>query len=145
MLNFRDHTNTINEAKKDSVVFAFGRMNPPTIGHGAVVDKVMSEASKRNADHYIFVSKTQEPKKNPLDQKTKIAYLKKFFPRGNFPIGKSINPFDTVLYLCELGYKHIVVVTGSDHLAEYNKIKEYKGKVASNDPKKRKYSLLVVS
>ena len=131
----------ITEAKKkDTAVFAFGRMNPPTIGHGAVVDKVMSEASKRNADHYIFVSKTQEPKKNPLDQKTKIAYLKKFFPRGNFPIGKSINPFDTVLYLCELGYKHIVVVTGSDHLAEYNKIKEYKGKVASNDPKKRKYS-----
>lgn len=131
----------ITEAKKkDTAVFAFGRMNPPTIGHGAVVDKVMSEASKRNADHYIFVSKTQEPKKNPLDQKTKIAYLKKFFPKGNFPIGKSINPFDTVLYLCQLGYKHIVVVTGSDHLAEYNKIKEYKGKVASNDPKKRKYS-----
>jgi RimK family alpha-L-glutamate ligase len=135
---FADH---ITEAKKkDTVVFAFGRMNPPTIGHGAVVDKVMAEASKRNADHYIFVSKTQDPKKNPLDQKTKIAYLKKFFPRGKFPIGKSINPFDTVLYLCELGYKNIVVVTGSDHIAEYNKIKEYKGKVAQNDPKKRKYS-----
>jgi RimK family alpha-L-glutamate ligase len=135
---FADH---ITEAKKkDTVVFAFGRMNPPTIGHGAVVDKVMAEASKRNADHYIFVSKTQDPKKNPLDQKTKIAYLKKFFPRGNFPIGKAINPFDTVLYLCQLGYKNIVVVTGSDHIAEYNKIKEYKGKVAQNDPKKRKYS-----
>ena len=130
----------ITEAKKDTVVFAFGRMNPPTIGHGAVVDKVMSEASKRNADHFIFVSKTQDSKKNPLDQKKKISYLKKFFPRGKFPVGKSTNPFDTVLYLCELGYKNIVVVTGSDHLAEYNKIKTYKGKTAQNDPKKRKYS-----
>ena len=130
----------ITEAKKDTVVFAFGRMNPPTIGHGVVVDKVISEASKRNADHFIFVSKTQDSKKNPLDQKTKVAYLKKFFPRGKFPVGKSTNPFDTVLYLCELGYKNIVVVTGSDHLAEYNKIKTYKGKVAQNDPKKRKYS-----
>lgn len=130
----------LTEAKKDTVVFAFGRMNPPTIGHGAVVDKVMSEASKRNADHFVFVSKTQDSKKNPLDQKKKVAYLKKFFPKGKFPIGKSTNPFDTVLYLCELGYKNIVVVTGSDHLAEYNKIKTYKGKVAQNDPKKRKYS-----
>lgn len=128
----------LNEAKKkDTVVFAFGRMNPPTIGHGAVVDKVMAEAAKRNADHFIFTSASQDSKKNPLSQKQKVSYLKKFFPKGNFPVGKSINPFDTVLYLCQEGYKHIVVVTGSDHLAEYNKIKEYKGKA---DKSGRKYS-----
>lgn len=140
MLNFRDHTNTINEAKKDSVVFAFGRMNPPTIGHKVVVEKVLSEAASRGADHFIFVSKTQDTKKNPLDQKSKVEYLKKLFPKVKFPVGKSTNPFDTVLYLCELGYKKIYVVTGSDHVAEYNRIKEYKGKVATNDPKKRSYS-----
>ena len=123
--------------KKDTVVFAFGRMNPPTIGHGAVVDKVMEEAAKRNADHFIFTSASQDAKKNPLSQKQKVSYLKKFFPKGNFPVGKSINPFDTVLYLCQEGYKHIVVVTGSDHLAEYNKIKEYQGK---SDKSGRKYS-----
>jgi len=123
--------------KKDTVVFAFGRMNPPTIGHGAVVDKVMEEAAKRNADHFIFTSASQDAKKNPLSQKQKVSYLKKFFPKGNFPVGKSINPFDTVLYLCQEGYKHIVVVTGSDHLAEYNKIKEYQGKA---DKSGRKYS-----
>jgi|688.fasta_scaffold02376_3 RimK family alpha-L-glutamate ligase len=140
MLNFSDHNNQINEAKKDSVVFAFGRMNPPTIGHKVVVDKVLSEAAAKGADHFIFVSKTQDTKKNPLSQKSKIDYLKKLFPKVKFPFGKSTNPFDTVLYLCELGYKNIYVVTGSDHVAEYNRIKEYKGKVATNDPKKRSYS-----
>lgn len=137
---FSKHLNLTEAKRKDTAVFAFGRMNPPTIGHGVVVDKVIAEASKRNGDHFVFVSKTQDAKKNPLTQKQKVTYLKKFFPRGNFPLGKTTNPFDTVLYLCELGYKHIVVVTGSDHIAEYNKIKEYKGKVASNDPKKRSYS-----
>ena len=58
--------------KKDTVVFAFGRMNPPTIGHGAVVDKVMEEAAKRNADHFIFTSASQDAKKNPLSQKQKV-------------------------------------------------------------------------
>ena len=137
---FEQHLEEVRKAKKDTAVFAFGRMNPPTIGHGVVVDKVIAEASKRSGDHFVFVSKTQDAKKNPLTQKQKVTYLKKFFPRGNFPLGKTTNPFDTVLYLCELGYKHIVVVTGSDHIAEYNKIKDYKGKVATNDPKKRSYS-----
>lgn len=140
MINRFEQHLTEAKAKKDTAVFAFGRMNPPTIGHGVVVDKVMAEAAKRGGDHFVFVSKTQDAKKNPLNQKQKVTYLKKFFPRGNFPLGKTTNPFDTVLYLCELGYKHIVVVTGSDHIAEYNKIKEYKGKVATNDPKKRSYS-----
>jgi len=140
MFNFSDHNTQINEAKKDSVVFAFGRMNPPTIGHKVVVDKVLSEAAAKGADHFIFVSKTQDTKKNPLSQKSKIDYLKKLFPKVKFPLGKSTNPFDTVLYLCELGYKNIYVVTGSDHVTEYNRIKEYKGKVATNDPKKRSYS-----
>lgn len=141
MINgFEKHLQEVRKAKKDTAVFAFGRMNPPTIGHGVVVDKVIAEANKRGGDHFVFVSKTQDAKKNPLNQKQKVTYLKKFFPKGNFPLGKTTNPFDTVLYLCELGYKHIVVVTGSDHIAEYNKIREYKGKVATNDPKKRSYS-----
>ena len=81
MLNFSDHSTHISEAKKDSVVFAFGRMNPPTIGHKVVVDKVLSEAASRGADHFIFVSKTQDTKKNPLSQKSKIDYLKKLFQK----------------------------------------------------------------
>ena len=61
MKNFAQH---ITEApKKDTVVIAFGRMNPPTIGHGVLVDKVLSEASKHNADHFIFASTSQDPKK----------------------------------------------------------------------------------
>ena len=34
-------------SKEKHIVFAFGRMNPPTAGHSKLVDKVHSEARKR--------------------------------------------------------------------------------------------------
>ena len=55
-----------------TMVFAFGRMNPPTIGHKKLVDKVLSVASNQKADHLIVLSKTQDKKTNPLDAQTKL-------------------------------------------------------------------------
>ena len=49
------------EAPKKVAVAAFGRMNPPTIGHEKLVEKLKSF----NGDHYIFLSQTQKPKDNP--------------------------------------------------------------------------------
>ena len=43
-------------------VLAFGRMNPPTIGHAKLIDKVLSIPGR----HHIVVSGTQDKKKNPL-------------------------------------------------------------------------------
>ena len=138
MKNFAQH---LTEApKKDTVVIAFGRMNPPTIGHGVLVDKVLSEASKRNADHFIFASTSQDPKKNPLTHKQKVEYLKKFFPKAKFPLNKAGDPYSAVLYVCALGYKNIVMIAGSDQVENFKNIAKYKGRTAERDPKKRKYS-----
>ena len=130
----------IDEAKKDTAVIAFGRMNPPTIGHGVLVDKIVSEAQKHNADHFIFASETQDSKKNPLSHKQKVAYLKKFFPKGNFPVGMAKDPYTAVLHVCSLGYKNIIMVAGSDQVENFKNIAKYTGKVADRDPKKRVYS-----
>ena len=53
-------------------VFAFGRMNPPTIGHEKLAMKVASEAKKRRAMPHIFLSHSQDKKKNPLTYNQKI-------------------------------------------------------------------------
>ncbi len=66
----------INEAKEKHIVFAFGRLNPPTAGHSKLIDKVQSEARKRNADHRVIVSHSQDKHKNPLSANDKIKYLK---------------------------------------------------------------------
>jgi hypothetical protein len=139
MKTFLEAAKSKKPAKK-SVVFAYGRMNPPTTGHGVLVKKVIDEASSRGADHFIFVSKSQEPKKNPLTHTQKVSYLRKLFPQGNFPLNKAVNPYEAVLYLCDLGYTDITMIAGSDQVENFKSIVNYKGKIAEKDPKKRKYS-----
>ena len=56
------------------VVFTFGRFNPPTNGHEKLISKVASLAKGNN--YRIYASKSQDPKKNPLDFNTKIKYMR---------------------------------------------------------------------
>ena len=61
---------------KGSASFCFGRMNPPTLGH-----KQVFETLKNNGDDYfIFLSKTQDKKENPLSHDEKVIFLKKILP-----------------------------------------------------------------
>jgi len=60
------------EAAEKTAVLAFGRMNPPTIGHQKLVAKVASVPG----DPYIFLSQTQKPKTDPLDFDTKLQFAK---------------------------------------------------------------------
>ena len=54
------------QADNKTAVIAYGRYNPPTIGHQKLIDKV-GEISKRElADGYIVPSHSVDNKKNPL-------------------------------------------------------------------------------
>ena len=66
---------------KDTVVFSFGRFNPPTSGHEKLMDKVAAVAKKENADFMVFPSHSQNPKKDPLSHKDKVNFMRKMFPR----------------------------------------------------------------
>ena len=70
------------EARENNMsvaVFTFGRFNPPTTGHMALVDKVKAVAKQNRAKPFIFTSQSTDPKKNPLNYKTKTSYMKKCF------------------------------------------------------------------
>ena len=67
----------ITEKKGDTVVFTFGRFNPPTVGHEKLIMAVQSVARSKGADFFVYPSHSQDPKKNPLNQTTKIKYMKK--------------------------------------------------------------------
>ena len=60
------------------VVFAWGRFNPPTIGHEKLLQAV--ERIAAGDDFFIYPTHTQDKKKNPLDSKTKSDLMKKMFP-----------------------------------------------------------------
>ena len=111
----------ISEAKSDTAVFAFGRMNPPTVGHSKLIAKVMSVAKKEKATPMVFPSKTEDKKKNPLSFKTKVKVLKDVF--GNvINTDTSIKtPFDVLEKLNDENYEKVIFVVGSDRVNEFKK------------------------
>ena len=105
------------EAGAKHVTFCFGRMNPPTIGHKQVLDTM----KKQGGDIRIFVSQTQDKKKNPLDYATKIKFIKEMFPEyaGDVVDNSGLNTIGKVAsYLHEQGYNSATFVAGSDRLED---------------------------
>jgi phosphopantetheine adenylyltransferase len=127
MKNFRQ---LINELPSRKIVFTFGRFQPPTVGHELLVKAVQRVAKSQKADHVIYTSRSQDKKKNPLDVKRKVYYLKRMFPQANIVgAGDTTRTFIEVAKELNKRYKQIVMVAGSDRVTEYNRIlNEYNGK-----------------
>ena len=116
-------------ADGDTLTIVFGRFNPPTIGH----EKLLKAANKAaiGGNLKIYPSRTQDPKKNPLDPSTKISYMRKMFPDYaeqiiNDPDMKSI--FDVLVNADKDGYGNVNIVVGSDRQSEFeNLAQKYNG------------------
>ena len=103
------------------VVFTFGRFNPPTNGHEKLISKVASLAKGNN--YRIYASKSQDPKKNPLDFNTKIKYMRKMFPKHgrNIMSDKDVrNALDILVKLYDQGFTKVTMVVGSDRVNEFS-------------------------
>ena len=103
---------SLTEATKSQVVVSFGRMNPMTNGHEKLADKIKTEAKKRNADAKLYLSHSTNPKKDPLDFKTKVKFAKKAFgPMVQNSVARTI-----IEVAKELSgkYDDLIVVVGSD-------------------------------
>jgi len=102
------------------VYFTFGRMNPPTIGHGKVMDTLATKSGK--ADYKVYLSQVSNPKKDPLSYSDKVKHVRKMFPKHarNVMIDKNVrNVFDVASRLYDQGYKKITMVVGADRLREF--------------------------
>ena len=117
----------IKEAKGRSIAFTFGRFNPPTIGHEKLINKV---AQQRTDDYRIYLSKSEDTSKNPLNARVKLATMKQMFPRHsrNILLNPSNMILDIVTDLYKRGYSNITMVAGSDRVREFDTIlKKYNG------------------
>jgi hypothetical protein len=120
---------------KSHKVMAFGRMNPITSGHEAVVNKVHEIAKKHNADHVVIVSHSQDAKKNPLTGEQKVTHAKNAFPGTNIQAASKEHP--TILHHAAnahaAGAQHLHVVAGSDrHEEMHNLLHKYNGQKAAH-------------
>ena len=103
------------------VYFTFGRMNPPTIGHGKVMDALAQKSGK--ADYKVFVSQSQDAKKNPLSYSDKIKHTRKMFPKHarNIMVDKSVKTaINAMVALYDQGYKSVTMVVGDDRITEFD-------------------------
>jgi hypothetical protein len=101
-----------------TAVMAFGRMNPPTIGHKKLVDKIKSY----NGDHYVFLSQSQKPKTDPLDFTEKLRYAKFFFPGVTIGHPEVKTIIQALSKISSLGYKNLIYVAGSDRVQAFEEL-----------------------
>ena len=111
-----------------NIVITFGRMNPPTVGHQKLVQKVQSVAKANNADSRIYLSHTQNNKKDPLTYAEKISLARAAF--GNIVVkSNSKTIIEVSKELEKSGYTDLILVVGSDRIAEFEKLLgKYNGK-----------------
>ena len=125
----------VDQAESDTVTVAFGRFNPPTIGH----EKLMKAADKvaMGGPLKIYPSRTQDSKKNPLDPDMKISFMKKLFPDYEENIindGEMKSIFNVLIAADEEGYDNVNIVVGADRQAEFeNLATKYNGELYNFD------------
>ena len=121
----------VDQVESDTVTVAFGRFNPPTIGH----EKLMKAADKvaMGGPLKIYPSRTQDSKKNPLDPDMKISFMKKLFPDYEENIindGEMKSIFNVLIAADEEGYDNVNIVVGADRQAEFeNLATKYNGEL----------------
>ena len=117
--------------KSQPVVFAFGRLNPPTIGHQKLIERIITIAKRVKGLPVLYVSASQDKVKNPLTVKQKVAYLKKVYPRGITilpAIGTERTFMEILKNRFDKKYTDVYMIAGSDRVAEFKKlIKKYNG------------------
>jgi hypothetical protein len=110
-----------------TVAFVFGRFNPPTIGHGKLLDALKATAQLNRADYYVFTSHSQDAKKNPLSKNTIFKYMAMMFPsfktafKKKYGKGEIRTAFD-VATAFHGEYDKLIMVVGSDRVTEFESI-----------------------
>ena len=126
------------ENKKDggSLTFGFGRFNPPTVGHEKLMDTI-SKTAGEGGQYRVYPSRSQDAKKNPLDPREKIDYMRKMFPKHANAIVDDENTrtiFDVLKGAHAKGFKTVNVVVGSDRVKEFeNLANKYNGQLYDFD------------
>lgn len=102
------------------VFFTFGRMNPPTVGHGKVMNALSAKAGRN--PYKVYLSQSQDARKNPLSYESKIKHTRKMFPKHsrNIILDKGLrNVFEVASSLYDQGYNKLTMVVGSDRTTEF--------------------------
>ena len=119
----------------ETLTLVFGRFNPPTVGHKKLLDAAGKISG--DGDMKIYPSRSNDPKKNPLEPGTKTELMKKMFPDHEESIVND-DSVKTIFDALELanndGYSNIKIVVGSDRVSEFDNLaQKYNGELYDFD------------
>ena len=122
---------------KGTLTLAFGRFNPPHAGHQQLMDIAAQSAEQEESDYIIVPSRSQDPKKNPLDPDTKVSVMRSMFPQHSERIvndGANRTIFDVLKKAHNDGYTNVRIVAGQDRVKEFDKLAQnYNGQLYQFD------------
>ena len=126
-----------NKKNKGTLTIAFGRFNPPHLGHLQLMNTASSSVEGKKDDYMIVPSRSNDPKKNPLDPNTKVDMMKAMFPQHANNIMNDTNArtiFDVLNGANNAGYANVKIVGGADRVKEFTKLaNNYNGKLYDFD------------
>lgn len=119
---------------KDLAITCFGRMNPPTCGHLALIKSMAAAAQDLDGDPLVFLSHSQDPKKNPLGFVDKAIFVQQGIDEAGIEAEVQMESHSKTMFhvmheLWERGYKEVIFVMGEDRIEEniIDQLKKYNG------------------
>ena len=105
---------------RGTVTLGFGRFNPPHAGHLKLLDKAKDTAE--GGQYLIYPSHSQDAKKNPLDNQTKVDFMKKMFPdHANAIVYDTAvrTILDALSQADAQGFSSVNIIVGADRQKEF--------------------------
>ena len=118
MDRMKDYRQLVKELPSNTVVFAFGRFQPPTALHELQVKVVKKLAEEHKSDYVIYASR--DHKEELLSEDKKVQYMNLMFPHTNIKTSESTSITEAAKELNKK-YKKLVFVTSSDLKEEAEK------------------------
>ena len=132
-MSIKSFSDYLTENTKE-ISFVFGRFNPPTIGHEKLFNALKKQS--RGGSYRIYASKSVDAKKNPLQPKDKIKFLRKMFPKHarNIMADSDVRTvLDIAVKLYDQGFTKVTMVAGSDRVREFDiLLNKYNGQQAKH-------------
>ena len=110
---------------RGTLTIAFGRFNPPHAGHLQLMNTASLAAEQDGGDYVIVPSRSEDPKKNPLNADEKVEFMRQMFPQHSPRIQNDNNTrtiFDVLKKAHLDGYTNVRIVGGSDRVKEFDKL-----------------------
>lgn len=103
-----------------NVCFAFARMQPPTIGHELLVQRLVALAKENDSQPVVFLSRKEDTKENPVPFVVRHQILTVAFPDVLFPDLPAVrSPIDAFRWLVGETVERVWWLCGGDRVEKY--------------------------